>query len=187
MRASLQSHLINVRVGFELWRGSLEAHSRILAALALVGVVFALLASAAQASPGFSRGTSATSYYGLTSQDSPLLIETSKDGRIIKRAIGTLDISCTGGSTGAFTMTEKDSWTDVIVGLNRTFKRSFSDSDATGGSTIDQSGEFTGRFDRKRRVVTGTWRLQLVVHDPDGSVMTCDSGLQRFSARRLQA
>lgn len=188
MRTSLQFHLINVRFGLALWRESLRAHrGRVPAAIALAAVLFVFLVTAAQASPAFSRGKSATSYYGLSSQDSPLLIETSKDGRIIKRVLGTLDVSCTGGPTGAFTMTQKDSWVDVIVGLNRTFKQSYSDSDATpDGGTVDEVSEFAGRFDRKRAVVTGTWRLQIVVHQPDGSAMTCESGVQRFTARRLQ-
>ena len=169
MRASLQASVMSGR-----------------RAVALAGVVLAVVAGTAQASPSFSRGSGVVSYYGMTSQDSPLVIQTSKDGRIVKRAIAAIDMTCTGGPNGQFVLTEKDRWDDVIVALNRSFKQSFSDSTPDGGGSFDTTAELTGRFDRKRNVVSGTWRLQFVMHDPDGTVTTCESGVQRFTARRTQ-
>jgi hypothetical protein len=158
---------------------------RVLPVIGEVVVVLAILASSAQAAPSFRSGN-LTSYYGLTSQEAPLVLQVSKDGRVLKRVTGALDMNCTDNGS-PFVMTVRDSWADVIVGLNRSFKQSYTDTNPLpNGTTIDESGEFTGRFDRKRKTVKGTWRLQLAFHEADGSTMSCESGVLHFSARRMQ-
>ena len=49
---------------------------------------------------------------------------------------------------------------------------------------VEMYDEFAGRFNRQQTKVSGTWQLRFVIHDPDGTVTTCDSGALRFKASR---
>ena len=86
---------------------------------------------------------------------------------------------CTKGGSATF----KDQWRYVAV-RRGTFKAVYRDSFTDEGATIEVDDSFTGRVNRARTAITGTWRNKMVVREPDGSVDTCDSGVLRFTARR---
>lgn len=187
MRASLETFLFYGQAGVQLWLERLGERGRRLSAVAgLVVFCLFMLAGTAHASAELTRPSSGVSFYGMTASEGPLVVQTSKDGRVITRAIGAIDLQCNGGPMGPYSFTIKDLWTDVIVSLGGRFSQTYTDTDTEGDVKLDLTGEFSGRFDRRRKTVTGTWREQYVSHFPDGSVSTCDSGLQKFSARRLQ-
>jgi hypothetical protein len=193
MRTYLHTQWDLIRTGLALWaRGLVRAgqsirlrHSGLAAICALavaVGVAVPAQASA------FSSRAAGVSYYGLTSKDGPLLIETSRDGRVINRAIGALTLSCTGGNDGPYSSDYIDTWTKLVVSLGGKFTQKFSDSmTPPSGRTVDVMGQLNGRFNKRRNAVTGTWQVHYVVHMEDGSTDDCDSGLIRFTARRMQA
>jgi len=80
-------------------------------------------------------------------------------------------------------ITAPDEWRKVPVRHGR-FTSTFQDSSTENGETFEFDDTFAGKVNRKRTVVSGTWRNKTVVHEPDGSVDTCDSGVLKFTARR---
>lgn len=135
------------------------------------------------ASPGdgAARGSSAKPVVlgGLTSKGWPVYIQLSANGKRIVRAVGALEQTCSKG--GLFAI--PDEWRNVPVRHGR-FTSTFQDSSTENGETFEFDDTFAGKVNRKRTVVSGTWRNKTVVHEPDGSVDTCDSGVLKFTARR---
>ena len=116
---------------------------------------------------------------GLTGNGWPVYIQLAANGRLITTAVGAIDAPCTKGGSATF----KDKWRFVPV-RRGTFKVVYRDSYTDAGATIEVDDSFTGRVNRARTAITGTWRNKMVVREPDGSVDTCDSGALRFTARR---
>ena len=116
---------------------------------------------------------------GLTSDGWPVYIQLAGNGRLITTAVGAIDAPCTKGGSATF----KDKWRYVAV-RRGTFKAVYRDSYTDAGATIAVDDSFTGKVNRARTAITGTWRNKMVVREPDGSVDTCDSGVLRFTARR---
>lgn len=116
---------------------------------------------------------------GLTSNGWPVYIELAGNGRSIVRAVGAIDAPCTKGGSTTF----DDKWARVPV-RRGSFKAAYRDSFSDQGATIDVDDSFTGKVNRARTAITGTWRNKMVIHEPDGSVDSCDSGVLRFKARR---
>jgi hypothetical protein len=122
---------------------------------------------------------------GLTSQQQPVLLRLSADGRTVSRALTTLRLHCTSGATFFL----PDEFINVHVSTLRRFRVTYAlppeSIDAT--TSIAQSGSFAGRVDRTAtRVSGGTWSITQVVKDPTTGAVTdtCTSGLVRFSAHR---
>ncbi|HEX6712248.1 MAG TPA: hypothetical protein VF066_02645 [Thermoleophilaceae bacterium] len=193
MRTYLHTQWDLIRTGLELWAlGLVRAGRSIRMRHSWLGAICALalgvvsVAAPAQAS-AFSSRSAGVSYYGLTSKDGPLMIETSRDGRVITRAIGALTLSCTGGNAGPYSTDYIDTWTKLVVSMGGKFTQKFSDSSTPpSGRPIDVMGQLNGGFDKRRNVVTGTWQVHYVLHLEDGSTDDCDSGLVKFTARRMQ-
>jgi hypothetical protein len=137
----------------------------------------------ALASPGdgAARGSSAKPVVlgGLTSKGWPVYIQLSGNGKRIIRAVGAIEANCSKG--GSFSV--PDRWTDVPV-RHRRFKATLRDSFTDNGETVDIDDTFSGKVNRKRTVVSGTWQTKTAFHEADGSVDTCDSGVLKFTARR---
>jgi len=142
------------------------------------------LTSAAGAPPALAAGPQPF-LAGLTSQQLPVLVRLSADGRTVSRAITTLQLHCTSGAT----FFQPDAFTNVRVSTLRRFRVTFSlppqSVDATTSLTV--SGSLGGQVDRTAtRVSGGTWSMTQVVKDPTTGAVTdtCTSGQVRFSAHR---
>jgi hypothetical protein len=120
-----------------------------------------------------------TAFGGLTSKGWPVYIQLSGNGKRITRAVAAIDSPCTKGGS----ITVPDKWTNVPIRHGR-FKDAFKDSSTENGETFDYDDTFAGKVNRKRTVVSGTWHVKTVIHEADGSVDTCDSGVLKFTARR---
>jgi len=116
---------------------------------------------------------------GLTSNGWPVYVELAANGRSIIRAVGAINGPCTKGES----WTVADRWMRVPV-RRRRFRTGFRDSFTDQGARIEVASTFAGKVNRARTVVSGTWSNKVVIHEPDGSVDTCDSGLLRFKAKR---
>jgi hypothetical protein len=120
-----------------------------------------------------------TVFGGLTSKGWPVYIKLSANGKRVVRAVAAIDSPCTKGGS----LTIPDKWRDVPI-RHRRFKDAFRDSYTDNGETFELEDSFAGKVNRKRTVVSGTLHMKTTIHEQDGSVDTCDSGVLRFSARR---
>ena len=79
-----------------------------------------------------------------------------------------------------------DRWVRVPVPASGNF-RDFATIPVSGGSGSEITGGsdlFTGRLDRRRWTVTGTWDLKLAFQTSAGQSGTCDSGRVTFTAHQ---
>jgi hypothetical protein len=116
---------------------------------------------------------------GLTSKGWPVYIKLSGSGKRVVRAVAAIESPCSKG--GSFAVPDRFSNMPVRHGR---FKDSFRDSFTDNGETVDVEDSVAGKVNRKRTVVSGTWHVKTVVHETDGSIDTCDSGVVTFKARR---
>lgn len=117
---------------------------------------------------------------GLTSQDFPVLIDVSKNGRQLTRAVVGIGLRCSSGNRVATT----SGWTRVRVSAGRTFKATHRETFTEQGAVITASASLVGKLNARRTVATGRWTTRMVSRDPNGTVDTCDSGSVSFKARR---
>jgi hypothetical protein len=127
---------------------------------------------------GIARGRNLT-LGGLTSKCWPLYIQLSANGKQIVRAVAAIESPCSNGLSWFM----PDTWTRVPV-RHRLFRTAFRNSFTDQGQQVDVEYGFTGKVNRKRTVVSGTWSNKLTFHEADGSLNTCDSGVLRYTARR---
>jgi hypothetical protein len=116
---------------------------------------------------------------GLTSKGWPVYIKLSGNGKRVVRAVAAIEMPCSKGGS----LFVPDKYASIPVRHGR-FTDSFRDSFTDQGDTIDIDDAVAGKVNRKRTVVSGTWRSKMVIHEADGSVDTCDSGAVKFTARR---
>jgi hypothetical protein len=151
-------------------------HGAVLAGLALTAVAGGTPALAAGPQPFLA---------GVTSQQQPVLVRLSADGRTVARAPTTVHLHCTSGAT----FYQPDGFTNTRVSTLRRFRITYAlpsqSVDATTSVTL--SGSFAGQVDRTAtRVSGGTWSMTAVEKNPTTGAVTdtCTSGLVRFSAHR---
>jgi hypothetical protein len=148
-------------------------------------VAWPLAASARPEHAGARAGTAAaggTFFGGLTSQNFPVVIEMSKNGRKVAKAHIAIRLSCTSG--GAFT--SGDHYSNMTLSKSRKFKASFGPETSRNddGTTSDFEGTISGTFNKARTKVSGKWTLKETDHDAAGAVTdTCDSGSISWSAK----
>jgi hypothetical protein len=136
-------------------------------------VPHAAAATSAKLSPGGIFG-------GYTTKGWPVVIEVSRNGKRIKRAVAGIEASCTSGAI----VTLPDTWRDLPI-RGRRFKGAFTDSDPDGGLVYEFSDSIQGAINRKRTRISGTWSEKVTIRDAAGvTVDTCDSGRVPFTARR---
>ena len=121
---------------------------------------------------------------GVTSQEQPMLLRFSADGRVVTRALTTVNLRCTSGSD--FWL--PDSFGNVPVSSRRRFRASYSEPprQVTATLSIAVSGLLSGQVDRAGTRASGTWRMTFVERDPTTNAVkdTCTTNLLRFSVRR---
>lgn len=117
---------------------------------------------------------------GLTSQGFPVLVEVSRSGRQVKRIVAGLRMHC--GQDGR--ITEPERWLRLPVSRRGAFRASYRDSFSDQGAQVTVSDSLVGKVNARRTAVSATWRLTMVVREPNGTVDSCDSGNVRVTARR---
>ena|SRR5829696_9210954 len=148
-------------------------------------VVVPLDASARHEQAGVRATTAAaggTVYGGVTAQDFPVVIETSKNGRRIVNATIAIRLDCSSG--GFFTLA--DSY-KATVSKKRKFSVSFGPvtNRNDDGTTTDLEGTLSGAFNKARTTASGKWSLKATDHDAAGAITdTCDSGSVSWKAKQ---
>ncbi len=143
----------------------------IVASLAL-GIASAVAPAAAKAPGGGELG-------GLTSQGLPSYVETSNSGRKIDVAVLTIAAHCSNGGALIFPQV----WQSVPIAGNGVFKATDSDSSVEEGMSVEISETFSGRFNRERTAAVTKARTVVTFHNPDGSMLQCDSRNVNLRAR----
>jgi hypothetical protein len=119
---------------------------------------------------------------GITGQTFPVVVETSRDGRTVTRALVAIRLPCTAGGSYAV----PDGYRAVTV-QQRRFASGFGPETFRNddGTSYDVQGSMTGTFNRSGTAVSGTWSLRMTDHDATGAVTdTCDSGTVHWTARQ---
>jgi hypothetical protein len=156
-------------------------------AVAAGALVMSPLTAAARPEDGSSRATTAgaggTVYGGVTAQDFPVVIETSKNGRKVVRATIAIRLACTAGGI----VTVPDGYRAMSVSKKRKFSASFGPvtNRNDDGSTTDFEGTISGAFNKARTKASGKWSLKATDHDAAGATTdTCDSGSINWTAKQ---
>jgi hypothetical protein len=141
--------------------------------------VSALVTPAGAASPPKGGGT----YGGFTKSGWPLVIQVARSGKQVTRAGIVLDMTCTSGVRFPF----PDNYNKLAISKSGAFKSSFADEliDEGQGHFALLSGSISGKLNRARTKITGTWTLHDTERDAQGTPTDqCDSGTVRFSANQ---
>jgi hypothetical protein len=154
-------------------------------ATALFGIM-PVLASAAPRADGAPARISAPAagvvYGGVTGDGFGLMVETNKSrSKIVRMATG-LELKCTSGDS--FYM--PDSWGKLAVKKGK-FRATYGPETQSmdSGGTVDIEGAVTGKFNRSKTRISGTWSLRGTEHDTTGAVTdTCDSGTIHWTAKQ---
>jgi hypothetical protein len=150
-----------------------HAAAGVIAVLFLVGSPL-MPAASAQQSPRL--GAGASTYGGVTSQGLPTIVDVNATGRQATRVLIAIRLTCTPSG---------DVFTTPLSFRRLTVNRAGRYSINVGpqvqrnpdGTTSDVTASTTGRFNRARTSVAGTWHLLFVDHDAAGAVTDCcDSG-----------
>src|SRR5262245_1600345 len=147
-----------------------------LAALAVVAMSPMGGAVAEAKAPVSARGV----FGGTMSNGWPVVIEVSKDGHSIKRAVGAVYADCTNEGIYAY----PSLWARVRISRTGAFKGMGADSWNDAGVEAKSAEVIQGKVNRAHTLITGTWRALATFTQPDGTVDTCDTGALKFTARR---
>ncbi len=154
------------------------------ATLAVAGPIAASnAATKAKAAPG-------VVYGAVTSQGYPVVIELSKTGRKVVGASIGLEVKCQMPPD----ITLPDTFTNMAISKTGRFKAAIpltrlpAEPEA-GLGAIDVSASISGRVNKARTRITGTWQRRIVIYDardPTGVAVfdTCDTGPLRFTAKQ---
>jgi hypothetical protein len=119
---------------------------------------------------------------GVTAQGGPVVLEMSRNGRQVVRAVSSLRLTCTSGAI--FTLF--DGYQKLPV-KNRKFSLSFGPQVVRNadGTTTDLEGSISGTLNKARSRATGRWQFKGTDRDAAGVVTdTCDSGAISWSAKQ---
>jgi hypothetical protein len=139
------------------------------AVVSLTGIASARPTAKQSVSPGVVFG-------GRTAQAWPVAIEVSHDGHQVVRADIALSVKCGIAATSVF----HDSYAHIVLSAAGNFSSSFGPQtfDFAPGQKGDLTGRIKGKLNARRTSGTGTWSLNVVVHDATtGAVVdNCQSG-----------
>jgi hypothetical protein len=117
---------------------------------------------------------------GNTSKGWPVVIKVSRNGKRVTEALAGMSSSCTTGAD----LVVSDGWRNLVIRARR-FTGTYSESDTQGSLVFQSSGTITGRLNRKRTRITGTWTQKVTIRETAGAIVdTCDSGRVTYTARR---
>ena len=139
------------------------------AVMSLAGIASAQPTAKTPAPPGVVFG-------GRTAQAWPIAIEISHDGHQVVRADIALSVKCGTLATSVF----HDSYARIPLSAAGSFSSSFGPEtfDFAPGQKGDLTGKLKGKLNARRTSGTGTWSLNVVVHDAATGALvdTCRSG-----------
>jgi hypothetical protein len=121
-------------------------------------------------------------YGGVTGDGFGLIVETNKSRREIVRMATGLRLQCTSGASFAI----PDGWRRLSVRKGK-FRGAFGPSTQRNedGTTSDLEGAVSGKFNRSKTSISGTWSFKATDHDAAGAVTdTCDSGTVDWTAKQ---
>ena len=163
--------------------------ARVRRAAVLATAVLAATPLAAAAAPRHASTPARTSavaagvvYGGVTDDGFGLMVETNKSRREIVRMATGLRLTCTSGVSFAI----PDGWRRLAVRKGR-FSGAFGPSTQRNpdGTTTDLEGSVSGRFNRSKSSISGTWSFKATEHDAAGAVTdTCESGAVDWRAKQ---
>jgi hypothetical protein len=128
-------------------------------------------------------GAGGTVYGGATAQDFPVVIETTKNGRKVVKAMIGIDLTCTSGDE----FSVPDKYTALSVSKKRKFGVSLGPATFRNddGTTTDIEQSMSGAFNKARTTVSGKWSVKLTERDASGAVTdTCGSGSVSWTAKQ---
>jgi hypothetical protein len=156
-------------------------------AVAAGALVMSPLTAAASPEHGSLRaahgGAAGTVYGGVTAQDFPIVIVTSKNRRKVVKATIGIRLTCTSGASASV----PDTFAALPVSKKRRFGASFGPETNRNddGTTTDFEGSISGRFNKARTKVSGTWSFKATDHNAAGAITdTCDSGSVTWRAKQ---
>jgi hypothetical protein len=132
--------------------------------------------------PRMSAATTGLVYGGVTDDGFGLMVETNKSRRQIVRIATGLRLQCTSGASFSI----PDGWKRLSVKKGK-FSGAFGPSTQRNedGTTSDLEGAVSGKFNRSKTSISGTWSFKATEHDAAGAVTdTCDSGAVDWSAKQ---
>jgi hypothetical protein len=121
-------------------------------------------------------------YGGVTDDGFGLMVEANKSRRQIVRMATGLTLQCASGDT----FSTSDGWARLSVKKGK-FSGTFGPSTQRNddGTTVDIEGVVSGKFNRAKTSISGTWSLKGIEHDATGAVTdTCDSGTIHWTAKQ---
>jgi hypothetical protein len=121
-------------------------------------------------------------YGGITDDGFGLMVETNESRRQIVSMATGLRLRCTSGAM----FSTPDSWSKLSV-KKRKFSATWGPTTQRNddGTTVDLEGAVSGKFNRSRTSISGTWSYKGTEHDATGAVTdTCDSGTIRWTAKQ---
>lgn len=138
-----------------------------------IGLAAAAPAPAAPAAPSPFAGTASA----FTSRGFPVVVEVSRDGRQVTRAVAGLRLSC---SNGEFANVD-DLFTKLPLSASGRASRRYAGGTGVGwdGAPATFSGFMSVSISRRTRALTGVWQLTETAVQPDGSTRVCSSGTVR--------
>ena len=122
---------------------------------------------------------------GVTASGYPVVVQMSKNFKTIRRAVMAIRTQCTSGQS----FVDHDTYVKLRVSKSGRFHASFGpDTNPTPpapGITETAQGSISGRFNKARTKISGTWRLTFVDKNAAGTVTnTCDSGAVAWHAQQ---
>ncbi len=162
-------------------------HRRILSVAALASLAVAGPVALAQGA------TLGTVFGGVTAQDFPVVIQLNKTGRQLVRATIGLDLKCQmpPDITIPDDVTPPKGGTIPIKAGKFTAEQppTVVDADPVNGvPKLEVSAKLTGRVNKARTQIKGTWQRKVVIYspaDPTGATVldTCDTGVLSYTAK----
>jgi hypothetical protein len=153
------------------------------AAISILLVMTGVVTGRADARAHPAAAAAGTTYGGLTSQGFPVIVDVSRNGRQVVRAVIAIRLSCTSGDTAII----PDRWTKLDVSKTGKFAIAFGPETVrnSDGTTTDFEGKMSGAFNRARTTISGKWQFKGTDHDTSGAVTdTCDSGSVSWKAKQ---
>jgi hypothetical protein len=120
---------------------------------------------------------------GFTSQDLPIVVKLSRDGRRVARTMVALELRCDSGDRFWI----PDEYENLRISRRGRFSDSFvlPPTPNGGGETLAVTSSLSGRANAARTIVSGTWRMTATFHDTSSGVDdVCRSGKVSFKVSR---
>lgn len=160
-------------------RGGFRA-SRWLSRLTVMGLSIAAFLGPVGSALATSMRTSGAVLGGMTSQQWPVVLKVSPNGRTLRLATAALSLKCTSGGQ----IVLPGSIGHVPISTNGSFRAGgvIPPTKESDGSTFGASEVVRGALNHGRTRASGSWQLHVTITPPGGQADQCDSGIVRFRA-----